>query len=71
MEEKTKCGTCHTAHKNKDLIEFDGVLLCRSCYEVEVTHCTYCGEAIWRNDNSGDRNTPFFHCGFYVYPLWI
>ena len=54
MEEKTKCGICHTAHKNKDLIEFDGVLLCRSCYEVEVTHCAYCGEAIWRNDKAVD-----------------
>lgn len=58
MKEKLECGACHAKFEIEDLTEFDGVMLCRTCYENEVTQCSYCGEAIWRNDNSGDRNTP-------------
>ncbi len=63
MKEKTKetlhhCGSCNATLPKENLVEFDGILLCQSCFEAETTPCVHCGKLVWKNDNAGDRNTP-------------
>ncbi len=63
MKEKTKetlqnCGSCNATLPKENLVEFDGIFLCQSCFEAETTTCVHCGKLVWKNDNAGDRNTP-------------
>lgn len=58
MEETRVCDICGREHPLSELTEFDGVLLCESCYNTETLVCERCGERIWSDDNEGDGPTP-------------
>ena len=58
MEEKRMCDICGQSHPLSEMTEFDGVLLCESCYRAETVVCERCGTRIWSDDNEGDENTP-------------
>lgn len=55
------CDICGQSHPLSELTEFDGVLLCESCYRTETVVCERCGTRIWTDDNEGDSGTPL--CG--------
>ena len=61
MEEKRVCDICGREHPLSELTEFDGVLLCESCYRTETVVCERCGTRIWLDDNEGNGETPL--CG--------
>ena len=61
MEEKRVCDICGREHPLSELKEFDGVLLCESCWNSETIVCEQCGRRIWLDDNEGDGDTPL--CG--------
>ncbi|MCI6435883.1 MAG: amidoligase family protein [Clostridiales bacterium] len=61
MEEKRVCDICGREHPLSELREFDGVLLCESCWNSETIVCEQCGRRIWLDDNEGDGDTPL--CG--------
>lgn len=58
MEEKRICDICGQSQPLSELTEFDGVLLCESCYRTETVVCERCGTRIWSDDNEGDGSTP-------------
>ena len=58
MEEKRVCDICGREHPISELKEFDGVLLCESCWNSETIVCEQCGKRIWLDDNEGDSETP-------------
>ncbi len=58
MQESELCGVCREPYPLKQLMEFDGQLLCPVCLEHETTVCSRCGERIWNDDNAGDGDTP-------------
>ena len=58
MEEKRVCDICGREHPLSELTEFDGVLLCESCWNSETIVCEQCGTRIWLDDNEGDGETP-------------
>ena len=58
MKENRICDICGQSHPLSELTEFDGVLLCKSCYRTETVVCERCGTRIWSDDNEGDGNTP-------------
>ena len=61
MEETRVCDICGRDHPLSELKEFDGVLLCESCWNSETIVCSQCGERIWLDDNEGSSETPL--CG--------
>ena len=61
LKEKRMCDICGQSHPLSELTEFDGVLLCESCYRTETVVCERCGTRIWTDDNEGDSETPL--CG--------
>ena len=58
MEEKRVCDICGREHPLSELKEFDGVLLCESCWNSETIVCEQCGKRIWLDDNESDGDTP-------------
>ena len=58
MEETKACDICGREHPLSELKEFDGVLLCESCWNSETIVCEQCGKRIWLDDNEGDSETP-------------
>lgn len=55
MEHKKEnyiCGQCEEEFEKGTLVEFDGVLLCPDCLEDKTLICNYCGNRIWRDDES-------------------
>lgn len=58
MEETRTCDVCGQEHPISELTEFDGLLLCGSCYRTETVLCSHCGTRIWSDDNEGDGDTP-------------
>lgn len=58
MEETRTCDVCGQEHPVSELTEFDGLLLCQSCYRTETVVCAHCGTQIWSDDNEGDADTP-------------
>lgn len=58
MEQLERCDSCGSLYPPDQLIEFEGQLLCPSCYQDETVPCAHCGERIWLDDNAGDTHTP-------------
>lgn len=57
MSDHEHCDSCGCSFPISDLIDFDGQLLCPSCYQDGTMSCAYCGRRIWRDDNAGDSTT--------------
>lgn len=58
MKEPIACTVCHEPYPLEHLVEFQGELCCPSCLGVETVFCVHCGAQIWRENNSGDDDTP-------------
>ena len=58
MEETRVCDICGRDNPLSELKEFDGVLLCESCWNSETIVCSQCGKRIWLDDNESDGDTP-------------
>jgi len=58
LKEMKACLVCGSLHPMEELTEFDGSYLCETCLHTETTRCQRCGERIWTDDNTGDRDTP-------------
>lgn len=56
MRELEPCGVCQVPHKAEEMVEFNDMLICRSCLETETVICSRCGERIWSDDDEGDEN---------------
>lgn len=58
MTQNEICGVCNELHPREEMAEFDGTLLCESCFAAETTVCSRCGERIWEEDNAGNSSIP-------------
>lgn len=52
---KEACEMC--GEERRDIIEFDGMMLCPDCLDEETMVCCFCGRRIWARDNAGDEHT--------------
>ena len=63
MEEKIICSVCGQILTRKNVMEFNGTVMCPDCYDAETVRCDCCGERIWRSDAEGnDCITICVHC---------
>ncbi len=60
-EKQIICSECGAVLTKKTAHEFDGQTMCERCFNELTTECDCCHERIWRDDNSGDEDTPL--CG--------
>lgn len=58
MEKTFICSICGMEHPASLRTYFNNNEFCVRCVETEFTHCSHCGQRIWRADNSGTRDTP-------------
>ena len=52
-ENSHACNRCGRKISAEKLVEFDEVLLCPDCLEEYTLTCNWCGNRIWRDDESG------------------
>lgn len=57
MKEKT-CTICNHLFDERELVEFDDRLFCRSCLAEQTVICLDCGERIYRSQNEGSSEHP-------------
>lgn len=65
-ETQVTCSHCGTTLAGKSVHRFNGELLCDHCLDELTVVCDCCHERIWREDNSGDEDTPLC-CACYDY----
>ena len=44
------CDFCRDEHPLSELVHYQGLDLCRECYENETSYCDVCGERVWDDD---------------------
>lgn len=54
MRELEICEICQEDFAPEDLVEFEGLWVCGTCFEETTVVCQRCGTRIWREDNAGD-----------------
>lgn len=58
MKEHEHCDSCGNLCPSDQMTEFDGQLLCTSCFQDATQLCIHCWKRIWRDENAGDSATP-------------
>jgi len=53
---EVKCKYCGKVLKEGEQREFDGKVMCESCFESLTSVCRHCGERIWNDENNGDSS---------------
>lgn len=48
------CDCCGAETDSDSVFEFDGSILCETCYNNETTVCQHCGNRIWLDDDAGN-----------------
>lgn len=55
-KEKLICSSCGRALTEDNTKEFDGLIMCESCFDTNTITCDCCGNRIWSEDVQGDDN---------------
>ena len=50
---EVKCKYCGKVLKENEQYEFDGKVMCETCFESLTSVCRHCGERIWNKENDG------------------
>jgi len=51
-----KCKFCGKVLGKGEQHEFDGKVMCETCFENLTSVCRHCGERLWNDENNGDSN---------------
>ena len=54
MEERRVCSICGALLNENNEHEFDGEIMCDSCFETNVIYCDNCERPMWRDSAEGD-----------------
>ena len=60
MEEKIICSSCGKKLSEESANHFDGLVMCKDCFELKTAVCNCCGDRIWEEDARGNSIKKIF-----------